>query len=1622
VSDLVARLRIEANAAQLVAETGRAERSIAGVERAAVGLGRAGATAAQGLNQTTAAARGAERAVSGMGAVAAGVGGLLAGIGLRELTGDIKDAAIAASGFELGLSSVAGGASGARAELAFVRAEALRLGLDLRNATGDYLGLTAATNGTSLAGQQTREIWLGVAEAGLAMGRSNEQVGRGLTAIQQIASKGVVSMEEIRQQLAEAIPGASNISARALGMTTGEFNKLVESGKLTSEVFLPKFAAQLRSEFGPAIERYLVSDIGRARQELGQLSTSIFDLQAAAGREFLGGLLDGLGGLNDTLGDGETVANVRELARELGELAGVGAAGIGVVVEHADLLAAAAGGLVAIGLARWMVGVGTAAIGAATAVRVETAATVAGAEAALAKAWAVGQGMRMEEGYAARMIAVAAAERQLTAARAASASGLLAGRAALGGVVTMLGGPYVLAITAAAAAIGGLMYLEQQREAQLREAAQAVDTHNAAMAEADRLLKEAGVHTAGWSTATAGAVGPTDQLAGSTKNLADQTFRLADARRQAGVEALNQSIAADRKELERIQKRRANVDMPGLVSVFGVGGPQRAEQLRDRATIQAPVGTNADGSVKMGAKRLDEYEAEVRARMGKAQFAALQLTMAPPAKPAAAPSNTATSSSKGSKSNRAGNMATDLQADIEALKEHRAALAAGGQALDEWSIKDAGRQAVERAGLTHKAALTSAEGGLAAAIRTSAEAAERMKIANERVDRAVGLQRQAEEDTAALQRRSAAVAIAGDALDDLRVHEAGLEAMRRIGIDTLDQLTGRDREVAEAAIAASQAKERQAISTEKAERAAGAIQDLEARIRAEQLRGQVIGKGVAAEVEYARAEAIRNEVERAGRDLTAEQTIAIIEKVDALFRVQAANDNASAVADLQDELRLLRMTRQERDLEERILRRTARLKADNRDLAEAELAARARAAALVEQGALENAAAIGQLREGLREAFIRDGRLAFDDLGDFATQRLRQAVYDALLAKPIDMIINAVVRGLPGGAGGMSLMSAPGLLGAGAVAASMIGGRGGRAAASGLGAASMGLSAGSALMGAATMGTLGSGALAGAAMSIAPMLGPIGIAIGVGLALKELLKGKPTNAGAGISLVTGQLSGDKRTSETEQAARGAADAITAGAKILADAGIKATATVHGLVVGTRDPSQVYLTNGQTVTAAVGDAGAAAEAGLKAMLASATYATEAQKKLVESMVAAGKGFDDIAAALEGYKAAQAISGQIDDAILQLTDPRAWGLEELKRAQKEQRDSLKAASDAGYLSAEDFAAASAKLTKLETLQLQAKLKELGDAAGDAADALGFQKSVQDRILELTNPTAYKVKRINDDHAARVAEAQPMIAAGLLDPQILGQLEQLRQLELGQLADEVNQTAKAFQDARPRLLAWIDQMRGGAAAELSPKAARAEALAQYQRELAKAQAGDPNSIANITGYADRLTEADKLATSSASARLALRNQLMADIGGLADRGAASASPAAAIAQLQIPLETIAQASAAQYAAIASGGQPVKIADLPSIQAMYANTLTIHTDRLIAANDQNTAEIVASVQAAQAAQASVLAQFGDAIGGAIGAALQAQADQSAQMAEALNELATETRLTDARARAGSR
>lgn len=264
---------------------GGAKRSAAASEQLAKGTRTVGAEAKrfeQRLEETATAGDKLSGTFVSMAKKAVALIGVLVSVqaGLAGIRASV-DAAIAVERTSSALLAATGSAELAGQAYAFVRAEAQRLGADLRTSATDFAALSAAANGTKLAGAAVQKIYSSVAEAATVMGLGADQASGAITAISQIISKGVVQTEDLRDQLGTRLPGAFQAAAKAVGGTTQQLNELLQSGKLTAEEFLPRFAEELQKTFGPGLEKA----VGGTQANFNRFKTSIFELQAAVGQE-----------------------------------------------------------------------------------------------------------------------------------------------------------------------------------------------------------------------------------------------------------------------------------------------------------------------------------------------------------------------------------------------------------------------------------------------------------------------------------------------------------------------------------------------------------------------------------------------------------------------------------------------------------------------------------------------------------------------------------------------------------------------------------------------------------------------------------------------------------------------------------------------------------------------------------------------------------------------------------------------------------------------------------------------------------------------------------------------------------------------------------------------------------------------------------------------------------------------------------------------------------------------------------------------------------------------------------------------------------------------------------------
>lgn len=196
-----------------------------------------------------------------------------------SFTKDAVAQAIAVENLTNTLSATSGSAKQAASDLAFLRSEAQRIGINFIDSSREFVKFNVALDAAGMSAQLGRDAFTAVAEAGRRMGLTNQQQASTFLALEQMISKGTVSAQELRLQLGNALPGALQIAARSMGLTTKELQKLVESGNLASTEFLPKFIGQLQKEL-PATAETLAS----TSAELARLGNQWQDFKAKVGQ------------------------------------------------------------------------------------------------------------------------------------------------------------------------------------------------------------------------------------------------------------------------------------------------------------------------------------------------------------------------------------------------------------------------------------------------------------------------------------------------------------------------------------------------------------------------------------------------------------------------------------------------------------------------------------------------------------------------------------------------------------------------------------------------------------------------------------------------------------------------------------------------------------------------------------------------------------------------------------------------------------------------------------------------------------------------------------------------------------------------------------------------------------------------------------------------------------------------------------------------------------------------------------------------------------------------------------------------------------------------------------------
>lgn len=182
-------------------------------------------------------------------------------------------------------------------ELKFVRAESDRLGISYETALDQYSKfISGLTSDTPV--KYARQVFTGFSTAATVAKISEEELKRVFTAVTQIFGKQQVQLEELKGQLADALPGAIEKTAKALKLTVPELTKLVEEGKVGQEAAI-LLAAELEKSYGTRLDDALKGP----QAQLNLFGNAVADLKKEIGQS---GFLDQL-----TIGLKEVTAAIK---------------------------------------------------------------------------------------------------------------------------------------------------------------------------------------------------------------------------------------------------------------------------------------------------------------------------------------------------------------------------------------------------------------------------------------------------------------------------------------------------------------------------------------------------------------------------------------------------------------------------------------------------------------------------------------------------------------------------------------------------------------------------------------------------------------------------------------------------------------------------------------------------------------------------------------------------------------------------------------------------------------------------------------------------------------------------------------------------------------------------------------------------------------------------------------------------------------------------------------------------------------------------------------------------------------------------------------------------------------
>ena len=218
------------------------------------------------------------------GVKAHAVGMLAFGAAAAMAGKQVLDASLQMDRLNKAYATITGSSSAAQNQLDYMYDVTQRLGLQFQGTAEAAKGFFAAGKDSALT-DHLNGIFESVSMAGSALALSKDQMDGVFLALGQMISKGKVQAEELRGQLGERLPGAFDMAAKAMGVTTAKLDDMLKKGQVTAEEMLPKLAKVLHDDFAVAAaeaSQGLQGQLNRLSTEWTRFQASLLNGDAAA--------------------------------------------------------------------------------------------------------------------------------------------------------------------------------------------------------------------------------------------------------------------------------------------------------------------------------------------------------------------------------------------------------------------------------------------------------------------------------------------------------------------------------------------------------------------------------------------------------------------------------------------------------------------------------------------------------------------------------------------------------------------------------------------------------------------------------------------------------------------------------------------------------------------------------------------------------------------------------------------------------------------------------------------------------------------------------------------------------------------------------------------------------------------------------------------------------------------------------------------------------------------------------------------------------------------------------------------------------------------------------------------